>query len=72
MPLLLGCERMGVLEVVSSAAADETLDGPAWEIAVNVAQILVNRRLYGDVVERMRRRLPMQVAAEIVWGCSHR
>lgn len=68
VPLLLGCERMGVLEVVSPGAADEAMDGPAWEVAVNVAQILVNRRLYGDVVERMRRRLPMQVAAEIVWG----
>ncbi|MEU7840104.1 PP2C family protein-serine/threonine phosphatase [Micromonospora sp. NPDC049114] len=68
VPLLLGCERLGVLEVVSPAAADTALDGPAWELAVNVAQVLVNRRLYGDVVERMRRRLPMQVAAEIVWG----
>ncbi|MGW4677372.1 PP2C family protein-serine/threonine phosphatase [Micromonospora taraxaci] len=68
VPLLLGCERMGVLEIVSPEAATEAMDGPAWEVAVNVAQILVNRRLYGDVVERMRRRLPMQVAAEIVWG----
>jgi serine phosphatase RsbU (regulator of sigma subunit) len=68
VPLLLGCERLGVLEVVSPAAGDPALDGPAWELAVNVAQVLVNRRLYGDVVERMRRRLPMQVAAEIVWG----
>ncbi|MEU8217332.1 PP2C family protein-serine/threonine phosphatase [Micromonospora taraxaci] len=68
VPLLLGCERMGVLEIVSPEAATETMDSPAWEVAVNVAQILVNRRLYGDVVERMRRRLPMQVAAEIVWG----
>ncbi|MEU7926444.1 PP2C family protein-serine/threonine phosphatase [Micromonospora sp. NPDC049107] len=68
VPLLLGCERLGVLEVVSPAAGDPALDGPAWELAVNVSQVLVNRRLYGDVVERMRRRLPMQVAAEIVWG----
>ncbi|MBM0274595.1 serine/threonine-protein phosphatase [Micromonospora sp. STR1s_6] len=68
VPLLLGCERMGVLEIVSPTAAGPAMDGPAWEVAVNVAQILVNRRLYGDVVERLRRRLPMQVAAEIVWG----
>ena len=68
VPLLLGCERLGVLEVVSPAAGDPALDGAAWELAVNIAQVLVNRRLYGDVVERMRRRLPMQVAAEIVWG----
>ncbi|PTA46994.1 phosphatase [Micromonospora sp. RP3T] len=68
VPLLLGCERLGVLEVVSPVAADPASDRPAWELAVNVAQLLVNRRLYGDVVERIRRRLPMQVAAEIVWG----
>ncbi|MFD6563223.1 PP2C family protein-serine/threonine phosphatase [Micromonospora profundi] len=68
VPLLLGCERLGVLEVVSPDAGDAAMDAPAWELAVNIAQVLVNRRLYGDVVERMRRRLPMQVAAEIVWG----
>ncbi|MGC5376986.1 PP2C family protein-serine/threonine phosphatase [Micromonospora sp. DT68] len=68
VPLLLGCERLGVLEVVSPDAGDAAMDVPAWELAVNIAQVLVNRRLYGDVVERMRRRLPMQVAAEIVWG----
>ncbi|MFF5176466.1 PP2C family protein-serine/threonine phosphatase [Micromonospora sp. NPDC000316] len=68
VPLLLGCERLGVLEVVSPDAGDAAMDRPAWELAVNIAQVLVNRRLYGDVVERMRRRLPMQVAAEIVWG----
>ncbi|MDG4760565.1 PP2C family protein-serine/threonine phosphatase [Micromonospora sp. WMMD710] len=68
VPLLLGCERMGVLEVVTPAAGDRAMEGPAWEVAVTVAQLLVNRRPYGDVVERMRRRLPMQVAAEIVWG----
>ncbi|MEV0001954.1 PP2C family protein-serine/threonine phosphatase [Micromonospora sp. NPDC050980] len=68
VPLLLGCERLGVLEVVSPHAGDPASDRPAWEVAVNVAQLLTNRRLYGDVVERVRRRLPMQVAAEIVWG----
>ncbi|MEV0213752.1 PP2C family protein-serine/threonine phosphatase [Micromonospora sp. NPDC050695] len=68
VPLLLGCERMGVLEVVTPVAGDRAMEGPAWEVAVTVAQLLVNRRPYGDVVERMRRRLPMQVAAEIVWG----
>ncbi|MCM0677831.1 serine/threonine-protein phosphatase [Micromonospora phytophila] len=68
LPLLVGCERIGVLEVVSPAAGDQALEGPARELAISVAQALVNRRPYGDVVERLRRRLPMQVAAEIVWG----
>ncbi|RKN41085.1 PP2C family protein-serine/threonine phosphatase [Micromonospora endolithica] len=68
IPLLVGCERIGVLEVVSPAAEDPTLEGAARELAVHVAHLLANRRAYGDVVERLRRRLPMQVAAEIVWG----
>ncbi|MGI5214689.1 PP2C family protein-serine/threonine phosphatase [Plantactinospora sp. CA-290183] len=68
VPLLVGCERMGVLEIVSPAADDPGLEAPARELAVCVAQLLVNRRPYGDVIELLRRRLPMQVAAEIVWG----
>ncbi|MGX4656929.1 PP2C family protein-serine/threonine phosphatase [Micromonospora sp. SCSIO 07396] len=68
VPLLVGCERMGVLEIVSPAAGDRALDGPARELATCVGQLVVNRRPYGDVVERLRRRLPMQVAAEILWG----
>ena len=68
VPLLVGCERMGVLEIVSPAAATPELAASARELAVSVAQLLVNRRPYGDVIERLRRRLPMQVAAEIVWG----
>ncbi|MEU7982594.1 PP2C family protein-serine/threonine phosphatase [Micromonospora sp. NPDC049081] len=68
VPLLVGCERMGVLEIVSPAAGERAIDGPAWELATCVGHLVVNRRPYGDVVERLRRRLPMQVAAEIVWG----
>ncbi|MFC7548506.1 PP2C family protein-serine/threonine phosphatase [Plantactinospora sp. GCM10030261] len=67
-PLLVGCERMGVLEVVSPTAGNPELDQPVRELAANIAQLLSNRRSYGDLVERLRRRLPMQVAAEIVWG----
>ncbi|WP_326560739.1 PP2C family protein-serine/threonine phosphatase [Micromonospora sp. NBC_01796] len=68
VPLLVGCERMGVLEIVCPATEDPGMEDAARELSVSVAQLLVNRRPYGDVVERMRRRLPMQVAAEIVWG----
>jgi hypothetical protein len=68
VPLLIGCERLGVLEIVSPAAGDPELAGPARELALTIAQVLVNRRPYGDVVERLRRSVPMQVAAEIVWG----
>lgn len=68
MPLLDGCERIGVLEVVTPSAADEAAQAAARELAACVAQLLKSRRAYGDLVERRRRRRPMKVAAEIVWG----
>jgi sigma-B regulation protein RsbU (phosphoserine phosphatase) len=33
-----------------------------------VAELIASRRFYGDAVERTRRRLPMQLAAEIIWS----
>jgi serine phosphatase RsbU (regulator of sigma subunit) len=68
VPLLDGCERLGVLEVVSPGTADDRVEAAGQELAACVAQLLKSRRSYGDVVERLRRRMPMQVAAEIVWG----
>ncbi|MEV4620748.1 PP2C family protein-serine/threonine phosphatase [Asanoa sp. NPDC049573] len=65
VPLLDGCERLGVVQFESDTELDE---GPAHEVTACVAQLLKNRRAYGDKIERLRRREPMQVAAEIVWG----
>ena len=64
VPLLDGCERMGVLEIVPPTVTDAV----CRELSACIAQLVTTRRPYGDVVERRRRRLPMQVAAEIVWG----
>ena len=64
VPLLDGCERMGVLEILSPTVTDAV----CRELSACIAQLVTTRRPYGDVVERRRRRLPMQVAAEIVWG----
>jgi len=64
VPLLDGCERMGVLEIMSPTVTDAV----CRELSACIAQLITTRRPYGDVVERRRRRLPMQVAAEIVWG----
>jgi serine phosphatase RsbU (regulator of sigma subunit) len=33
-----------------------------------VAELIASRRFYGDAVEHTRRRLPMQLAAEIIWN----
>jgi hypothetical protein len=65
VPLLDGCERLGVLELVGTTERTEAV-GP--ELAACVAQLVKTRRAYGDSIERLRRRRPMLVAAEIVWG----
>jgi serine phosphatase RsbU (regulator of sigma subunit) len=65
VPLLDGCERLGVVQFESDAELSEST---AQDVTACVAQLLKNRRAYGDTVERLRRREPMQVAAEIVWG----
>jgi hypothetical protein len=65
VPLLDGCERLGVLELVGSPDRTEAAGS---ELAACVAQLVKTRRAYGDAMERLRRRRPMQVAAEIVWG----
>lgn len=37
-------------------------------IAALLAELIASRRSYGDAVEHTRRRLPMQLAAEIIWN----
>jgi serine phosphatase RsbU (regulator of sigma subunit) len=37
-------------------------------LASVLAELLATRRSYGDAVELARRRLPMQLATEIIWG----
>jgi sigma-B regulation protein RsbU (phosphoserine phosphatase) len=68
VPLLHGSERLGVLQVRTKAAADAGLDDDLRVIAALVAELIASRRFYGDAVEHTRRRLPMQLAAEIIWN----
>ena len=68
LPLLHGSERLGVLEAVFKAAPEPGLREDLRTIAALVAELIASRRFYGDAVERTRRRLPMQLAAEIVWN----
>ncbi|BCJ50753.1 hypothetical protein Asp14428_22280 [Actinoplanes sp. NBRC 14428] len=68
LPLLHGAERLGVLEVWLEAEPDERLHRDLVVIAALVAELIASRRFYGDAVERTRRRLPMQLAAEIIWN----
>jgi phosphoserine phosphatase RsbU/P len=68
IPLLNGSNRLGVLEVSGSAAPSEQLRADYQALADLLAELLVTRRSFSDVVELTRRTTPMQIAAEIVWN----
>jgi sigma-B regulation protein RsbU (phosphoserine phosphatase) len=68
IPLLEGTQRLGVLEVISDGVPSAQLRAEYRATASLLAELLMTRRSYGDAVERTRRRLPMQLAAEIVWN----
>jgi sigma-B regulation protein RsbU (phosphoserine phosphatase) len=68
LPLLHGAERLGVLQVRTKEPAEAGLDDDLQVIAALVAELIASRRFYGDAVEHTRRRLPMQLAAEIIWN----
>jgi hypothetical protein len=67
LPLLDGTERLGVLEVVTAEPPSPALRDGCLLAASLLAELVVTRRVYGDAVERIRRRMPMQLAAEILW-----
>ncbi|MEU4215141.1 PP2C family protein-serine/threonine phosphatase [Actinoplanes sp. NPDC026623] len=67
LPLVHGAERLGVLRVRLSAEPDDGYQG-LTVIAALLAELISSRRFYGDAVEHTRRRLPMQLAAEIIWN----
>jgi serine phosphatase RsbU (regulator of sigma subunit) len=66
VPLLDGSERMGVLEIVAAGPlSDQAVDDCAT-VASLLAEMLVTRDLYSDSIERLRRREPMELAAEML------
>lgn len=68
-PLLDGTERLGVLQL--EVGADVELDGEllqtCTDVAALLAELVMTRALYGDAVERARRRVPMTLPAELQW-----
>jgi sigma-B regulation protein RsbU (phosphoserine phosphatase) len=68
LPLLHGAERLGVLEFRMKALPGDAERHDLVVIAALVAELIASRRFYGDAVEHTRRRLPMQLAAEIIWN----
>ncbi|GIF05461.1 PP2C family protein-serine/threonine phosphatase [Actinoplanes siamensis] len=68
LPLLHGAERLGVLELRCTAYPGESARDDLAVIAALIAELIASRRFYGDAVEHTRRRMPMQLAAEIIWN----
>jgi len=68
LPLLDGTERLGVLEVDTAGPPSTQLRADCQLLASLLAELVSTRRAYGDAVELTRRRVPMQLAAEIVWS----
>jgi sigma-B regulation protein RsbU (phosphoserine phosphatase) len=68
LPLTEGNDRVGVVAVQTTAPPDPAGLDDFCTLAALFAELLFTRRLYSDSVERTRRRLPMQLAAEIIWN----
>jgi hypothetical protein len=66
VPLIDGAERMGVLEVVTDAPLSDTAVDDCVSVASLLAEMVVTRGFYSDTVERLRRRQPMRLAAEML------
>ena len=64
-PVLDGVERLGVLEV--AFGAQEPDFDEIRILAGIVAEVVMTKQAYGDLFERVRRREPMSVAAELAW-----
>jgi phosphoserine phosphatase RsbU/P len=60
--------RLGVLEVVTPDPVPDGHRDTYLAIATVLAQLVSARRQYADVIEHLRRGLPMQLATEIVWN----
>ena len=66
VPLLDGVERLGVLEVTGLTAPDDRAVEDCTIVASLLAELVVTRGLYSDTIERVRRRQPMRLAAEML------
>jgi serine phosphatase RsbU (regulator of sigma subunit) len=68
-PLLDGTDRLGVLHLQFGAECDvdEDLMRIGADVAALLADLVTTRAMYGDAVERARRRVPMTLPAELQW-----
>ena len=68
VPLLDGLERLGVLELQFSERGDRASDEEVQAFATVIAELILVKGPYGDLFQRVRRRRPMSLAAEIAWN----
>lgn len=66
VPVLDGVERLGVIEFDYDPAYQPAYDDAA-AFAGLVAEVVMAKQAYGDFFERVRRRRPMSIAAELAW-----
>lgn len=69
VPLVDGTDRLGVLQVLLAPGTDvdDALSQACADVASLIAELLVSKAMYGDAVERARRREAMTVPAELQW-----
>lgn len=67
-PLVDSAERLGVLrlEFAAGVALDDQLLAGCRDVATLLASMVVSRSLYGDVIERSRRSVPLTIPAELL------
>ncbi|MBO4206887.1 SpoIIE family protein phosphatase [Micromonospora echinofusca] len=66
LPLVNGLERMGVAEVVASAALADSSVAAFEAVASLLAELVITRSHYSDTIEQVRRQAPMRLAAEML------
>ena len=66
VPLVDGADRLGVLEVVLAGPVGEAAVEDCLTVAALLAELAVTRSFYSDTIERLRRRRPMRLAAEML------
>jgi hypothetical protein len=70
IPLLDGTDRVGAVEMTLPGVEGEVsmmLLAACERYAHFASQLIVLKSAYGDTIERLRRRKPMSVAAQLVW-----
>ena len=71
LPVLDGTERLGTLELVFPAGTDlqrRPRADDCEDVAAMLAELVITRSMYGDLVEITRRQLPMTLPAELQWN----